>query len=93
MTEKSGCRAITVRKDAQVQEPRVRGFRRAQEAEARWRWPGWCVHSEELETACGDYSLRDLGGKEDERTVVLGEAELNNEIFAMEGNEYFFRLS
>lgn len=44
---------------------------------------GWCTHSEELEIACGDCSLRDLGGKEDERTVALGEAELKNEIFLM----------
>lgn len=44
-------------------------------------WDGWCTHSKELEIACGDCFLRDLSGKEDERTVALGEAELKNEIF------------
>lgn len=51
---------------------------------------GWCMRSEELEIACGDCSLRDLDGKEDERTVALGEAELKNEIFLMKRNLSMF---
>lgn len=45
------------------------------------------MHRERSEIAVGD-----PGGKEDERAVAVGEAELSNRIFLMEGSEYVFRL-